>query len=119
MDMWSGEGWMRTPESVVVAKGQTWASSLHLYPNNYDFPVINMTTQANLPIEDLAPLMTGIYVSCRSKPQGPVVLLIMLGTTERVAFCYYSARLLGVLGPCTRPQARVVRAIVYPSVNRG
>lgn len=57
---------MQTPDSVVVAKGQTWSSSLHLYPNNYDFPVINMTTQANLPIEDLAPLLTGIYVSCRT-----------------------------------------------------
>ena len=41
--------------------GLTWATSAIIAPNNRNFPASELTTGPNLPTDDLAAVMVGIY----------------------------------------------------------
>lgn len=61
MNKWSS-GWDTTSEQSLTA-GTTWQSTMHLSPNNYNFPAMNVSTGPNWQLKDMGAFLTGIYAS--------------------------------------------------------
>jgi hypothetical protein len=60
-DQWNATGWAGA-QPIQLAQGQTWDTSATVAVNNRNFPDAQLASpQPNLPDDDLAAMMTGIY----------------------------------------------------------